>query len=754
MGALFKSSIFLALAIVIGVYLYLSLNDEDVTSVPPEASVAPVAEAAQADIDDDLVDYLAARQIGSLEGWRAFLSAHGSGLHAVLARAEVEKLLHAEKTPAPVIAEVSHGASPDGQATSEAARPAAPPVGTEVAPLMLDEICKRDEERLERLRSSPSSEEAARFANELSCEKLRPQLLALIEDLGRPAPAAAAIGVANGEASDTRATNEADPPATPSADAQVAAATPDDVCKRDEERLERLRRSPSSEEAARFANELSCEKLRPQLLALIEDLGRPAPAAAAIGVANGEASDTRATNEADPPATPSADGQVAAATPDDVCKRDEERLERLRRSPSSEEAARFANELSCEKLRPQLLALIEDLGRPAPAAAAIGVANGEASDTRATNEADPPATPSADAQVAAATPDDVCKRDEERLERLRRSPSSEEAARFANELSCEKLRPQLLALIEDLGRPAPAAAAIGVANGEASDTRATNEADPPATPSADAQVAAATPDDVCKRDEERLERLRKSPSSEEAARFANELSCEKLRPQLLALIEDLGRPAPAAAAIGVANGEASDTRATNEADPPATPSADAQVAAATPDDVCKRDEERLERLRKSPSSEEAGRFANELGCEKLRPQISRLAESLGFVVPTPISAAEGQLAKGSLAQGQKAEGDCTAERDRLDRLRGQPSADAAQQLWRDLRCERLRPQVRLLLESLNVAADPSGVCRQETEELSRIRANPNRHEAEGFARDMTCEALRPQAARLLESLTE
>ena len=189
MGALFKSSIFLALAIAIGVYLYLSLSDEDVTSVPPEASVAPVAagpapvaEAAQADIDDDLVDYLAARQIGSLEGWRAFLTAHGSGLHAVLARAEVEKLLHAEKTPAPAIAEVSHSASPDGQATSEAARPAAPPAGTEVAPLLLEEICRRGEERLERLHNGPSSEEAARFANELSCEKLRPQILALIED--------------------------------------------------------------------------------------------------------------------------------------------------------------------------------------------------------------------------------------------------------------------------------------------------------------------------------------------------------------------------------------------------------------------------------------------------------------------------------------------------------------------------------------------------------------------------------------------
>ena len=34
------------------------------------------------------------------------------------------------------------------------------------------------------------------------------------------------------------------------------------------------------------------------------------------------------------------------------------------------------------------------------------------------------------------------------------------------------------------------------------------------------------------------------------------------------------------------------------------------------------------------------------------------------------------------------------------------------------------------------------------------RANPDRRNAERFARAMTCEALKPQAARLLESLTD
>jgi hypothetical protein len=58
------------------------------------------------------------------------------------------------------------------------------------------------------------------------------------------------------------------------------------------------------------------------------------------------------------------------------------------------------------------------------------------------------------------------------------------------------------------------------------------------------------------------------------------------------------------------------------------------------------------------------------------------------------------------------------------------------------------------LESLNLNADPPAACRRETEELSRIRTNPNRGEAERFARSITCDALKPQAARLLESLTE
>ena len=151
MRALIKSSIILAL-LAISVYLYWSQSQDFFAPPKPEALIAPVDSAAKAKIDEEL-EYLVVKR-----RW-----------------AEVEKLLHAEKTPGPVAAEVSNSASPDVIAAIGAQRPAEPSAGLQVVTPTQDEICRRDEERLERLRNSPSSEEAERFANELGCERLRPQ---------------------------------------------------------------------------------------------------------------------------------------------------------------------------------------------------------------------------------------------------------------------------------------------------------------------------------------------------------------------------------------------------------------------------------------------------------------------------------------------------------------------------------------------------------------------------------------------------
>jgi hypothetical protein len=203
----------------------------------------------------------------------------------------------------------------------------------------------------------------------------------------------------------------------------------------------------------------------------------------------------------------------------------------------------------------------------------------------------------------------------------------------------------------------------------------------------------------------------------------------------------------------------------------------------SPEALCERDADRLVRLRANPTNEEASSFASELSCEKLRPQLSRLMESLGFAMPAPTPPAP----QAAVAERKPAT-DCASEQAALDRLRAEPSIDEAQGFWRALQCERLRPQARMLMESLDIVveepsphpvlgdastslspkandiravvapgdsvpADPSA-CDREKQQLDRLRANPDRREAERFARGMTCAALKPQAARLLDSLND
>jgi hypothetical protein len=181
----------------------------------------------------------------------------------------------------------------------------------------------------------------------------------------------------------------------------------------------------------------------------------------------------------------------------------------------------------------------------------------------------------------------------------------------------------------------------------------------------------------------------------------------------------------------------------------------------------------LARLGSNPSGDEALRFVKELGCEKLLPQLQRLLHGLDFDASAPRAPADSAHSSPLLGQT------CASERAALDRLRQAPSAEAAVLFWRDLQCEGLRPQVRLLMESLNVAPDSVGsaaapgepeargatsdtptaietgpTCRQETAELNRVRATPDLSDAKRFASGVTCSALKPQVARLLESLGE
>jgi hypothetical protein len=328
------------------------------------------------------------------------------------------------------------------------------------------------------------------------------------------------------------------------------------------------------------------------------------------------------------------------------------------------------------------------------------------------------------------------------------------------------------------GDAAPVADATPVSNEAPADAKATNDTTRPApVAGTDAaagteQLAALAPDEMCQRDEERLAQLGDNSSSDEVSRFASELGCERLRPRVLALIESLAHKA----AADVPNTASSAAQAGNEAAPPAPPLAGEDVASLTSDETCRRDEDRIARLRSNPSSEEAQQFASELGCEALRPQLERLMESLGADAAVPPAVVNSSPLSDSMPAQV-----CGSERAALDRLRKEPSAEAAGLLWGDLKCEELRPQVRRLMESFNLAPDSVGAaaarddagaqegatsdvrtanrtdpvaCRRETAELNRIRATPDLVDAERFASAETCEALKPQTARLLDSLSK
>jgi hypothetical protein len=150
----------------------------------PEVRVDPIAAA---NVDEDL-DYRIAQRMKSTEGWRSFLAIHPAGPHAQSARAALDKLAPAEKPPAPAAAQASNGGSSDTKTPSELASPDRPSSRSEIAS---DEICKRDEERLQRLPNSPTSDEAMRFLTELRCENLRPELFRLTEHLDYEPPSAA-----------------------------------------------------------------------------------------------------------------------------------------------------------------------------------------------------------------------------------------------------------------------------------------------------------------------------------------------------------------------------------------------------------------------------------------------------------------------------------------------------------------------------------------------------------------------------------
>jgi hypothetical protein len=156
---------------------------------------------------------------------------------------------------------------------------------------------------------------------------------------------------------------------------------------------------------------------------------------------------------------------------------------------------------------------------------------------------------------------------------------------------------------------------------------------------------------ACSRDEQRLARLRSMPSADEISRFERELGCTRLKPQVQRLFESIATTLPAAAVPLVAVPSAPPPAATAPSvgaprkeeprreevrreeprrEPPPAPATtrEQSIAAAEPPGACARDAERLAQLRGDPSLDAIARFDRELSCERLRPQLRRLRESM------------------------------------------------------------------------------------------------------------------------------
>ena len=157
---------------------------------------------------------------------------------------------------------------------------------------------------------------------------------------------------------------------------------------------------------------------------------------------------------------------------------------------------------------------------------------------------------------------------------------------------------------------------------------------------------------ACSRDEQRLARLRSAPSPDEIARFEREVACARLKPQVQRLFESYATALPAAAVPLVAappvrppaaaapamaaprreepkREEARREEPRREPPPALAVTREQPVAAAAePPGACAHDAERLAQLRADPTLDAIARLDRELGCERLRPQLRRLRESL------------------------------------------------------------------------------------------------------------------------------
>ncbi len=164
--------------------------------------------------------------------------------------------------------------------------------------------------------------------------------------------------------------------------------------------------------------------------------------------------------------------------------------------------------------------------------------------------------------------------------------------------------------------------------------------------------------------------------------------------------------------------------------------------ALTHEQVCKRDAVRLVHVRASQALEEVISLERELGCEELRPQILRLKESLGGdSVHTDPQVAAPVITAVTPSASQTAP-HVTVQAAGLPEP--QPQVPAPPAAVSDLKSPRAAVQP--------VSTPEDGGCKRDEEKLAHLRANPALDQIVKFEQELHCTRLRPQIARLRESV--
>ena len=319
--------------------------------------------------------------------------------------------------------------------------------------------------------------------------------------------------------------------------------------------------------------------------------------------------------------------------------------------------------------------------------------------------------------------------EKERKEREAGKAQEEQRVKLAAERERKQREEALLALAEQ------ARTRIAATNPSLSGISTDIRTVPPAPA---APVASQQP---CDRDGAMLAQLRSNPSLEGIAQLEASLTCEKLRAQVTRLRESLSSVANVAPGVVPQIKPLVENKLIVEkvtppplvvaAPPPAPPAVPKQeaapkpqeppkvaVAAVEPAPACKQDEARLAKVRANPSLADLAALERDLGCERLRPQIVRLRESMpkdlikeASKPDQPAAAANAptlQSAQAAPAEAKPAQPgplvlvrSCDEERATLAKLRASQSREDVVRFERELACEQLRPQVIRLRESLS-----------------------------------------------------